>query len=350
MANEIRTMKVLVACGALALTLHGCSQADSTNTSSTQSSLATVTTTETAATETVSNETVTGTTLPAPIAQAPYERISPDTYDVGQENQETAVFTSGDGTSVHCSFSAVSGQFNFPQKMFLIDETAGQCSTRDKQWDINTDENVQVEVAILRSDPPVELPEASATVDTGEMVHLGHLGCWAPTAAEVNCLDFASEQAFNLSAAGLREMSPVEVTAQLTDASGRIQALSTITTFAVNDGQEVTCRGEVEGQEFHCYNDVPAGWTATEGQGPANTLSWNLADTNAEFLGARGTNPAMDLYESRQVLEPGSYLLAGGVLAESDGNTLTLTTPQGHEFWLDSQAYGAGEKPQVPAG
>ncbi|ANE05413.1 hypothetical protein ccrud_12455 [Corynebacterium crudilactis] len=275
-------------------------------------------------------------------AASDYMHISLDTYDLGITDQETAVFSTGDGTTAQCFFEATSGKFNFAQKMFEVDETVGSCNFGEEQIKISTDETEQDNFAEL-ADTQNELPQAQATLDIGEMVHLGHMGCWAPTVAELGCLDFASDQAFSLNEKGFHHITSAEVVKQLTNTSGQVQALSRINTFEFLDGTSLSCVSESLGSRFSCFNSEPAGWESTDGTGPANTLSWELGQSDAEFVGAHPSNPGPNIYESQQILQPGSYLLASGVSAEFDGNTLAFTTPNGNKFWADTHSFGAGE-------
>ncbi|GFK20049.1 hypothetical protein KbCgl_26210 [Corynebacterium glutamicum] len=270
-----------------------------------------------------------------------YLHIDPATYDIGVQDQETAVFTTGDGITAHCFFEATPGETSYQIKEFDFDETAGTCAFGDQHISVTTDENVRERFAEL-SETEAELPEAQATLDAGEMVHLGHMGCWAPSVSEFSCLDFASNQAFTINEQGFHELDPAKGTEQLTNSRGQVQALSRMTNFQFTDGTSITCVSELQAEEFLCHNSGPGGWEATETGGPANTLWWNLNQADAEFEGARPTNPTQSVYKSQQVFGPGSYLLTNGVSAEFDGTTLTLTTPQGNQYWANTHDFGAG--------
>ncbi|BAU97115.1 hypothetical protein N24_2853 [Corynebacterium suranareeae] len=320
------------------LVLQGCSSTETEEApeSSSESSPATSSEPE-AAPETTVTQVPEPTTLD-------YIHIDPATYDTGVTDQETVVFTTGDGTTAHCFFEATLGQYNFQIRMFTVDETAGSCtlSAQDNQQvSITTDDTVQSNFAELGS-LESELPQAHATLDVGEMVHLGHMGCWAPTASEFSCLDFDSSQAFTIDAQGFHEIDVDEATRQLTNSQDQVQALSMVTTFEFDDATSLTCVSKIAGGQFMCHNSGPAGWESTQSQGPANTISWNLDAADGEFEGAHPTNPGINIYESQQKFGPGSYRLANGVSAEFDGNTLNITTVQGNQFWATTQAFGAG--------
>lgn len=283
----------------------------------------------------------TSTTTPIAATALDYLHIDPATYDIGVQDQETAVFTTGDGITAHCFFEATPGETSYQIKEFDFDETAGTCAFGDQHISVTTDENVRERFAEL-SETEEELPEAQATLDVGEMVHLGHMACWAPSVSEFSCLDFASNQAFTINEQGFHELDPAEATAQLTNSSGQVQALSKMTNFQFIDGTSITCVSELQAEEFLCHNSGPGGWEATETGSPANTLWWNLNQADSEFEGARPTNPTQSVYKSQQIFGPGSYLLANGVSTEFDGITLTLTTPQGNQYWANTHDFGAG--------
>lgn len=282
---------------------------------------------------------VSSTATPIAATELDYLHIDPATYDIGVQDQETAVFTTGDGITAQCFFEATPGETSYQIKEFDFDETAGTCAFGDQHISVTTDENVRERFAEL-SETEEELPEAQATLDVGEMVHLGHMGCWAPSVSEFSCLDFASNQALTINEQGFHELDPVKATEQLTNSSGQVQTLSKMTNFQFTDGTSITCVSELQAEEFLCHNSGPGGWSTSAG--PANTLWWNLNQADSEFEGARPTNPTQSVYKSQQIFGLGSYLLANGVSAEFDGTTLTLTTPQGNQYWANTHDFGAG--------
>lgn len=305
-------------------------------------------------------DTVTpATTLPDPAATTTpvaaegqtFIRIDQTTYDIGLPDVETAVFTSGDG-SIHCSFTAEHGQYAYPQRMFAIDETVGGCLYGMEDADgvadyvsITTDATVQPTFAEPQDGISPTFPTASATLDTGEFVHLGKIGCFAPTASEISCTKFTTGEAFSIDGspdgAGFGELDNEQVMAQLTDDAGYTQVLSRVIDIPFNSEDGVRCFYDTTVEErYSCGSLNLAVWEPTEGPGPANILAWELQDGNAEFVRAFAANPGFDLYESRQPLEPGLYRLDDGLVADYDGTRITFTTQNGDSFWTDGPDYG----------
>lgn len=276
-------------------------------------------------------------------------RIDQATYDTGLSETESAVFTSGDG-SIHCSFTAEHGQYNFPQRMFAIDETAGNClhgidkgTGAADNVTISTDAEAQDSLAKPQSGVIPTMPEAPATLDTGEFVHLGKMGCFAPDPSEITCTKFSSGDAFTIDNEGFRQVSTEDIQQQLTDDAGYTQVLSRVIDIPLNGTDGVRCfYDSTDETRYSCMSLSPSNWEATEGSGPANLLTWNVADGAAEFERAFGANPGFDIYESRQPLEPGKYHLDGGMVAEYDGNQITFTTSNGDSFWTTGLDYGTG--------
>lgn len=279
---------------------------------------------------------------------AQFIRIQQDTYDIGLADTETAVFTSGDGT-IHCSFTAEQGQYSFPQQRFAIDETTGNCvhGMADSGGDvenisITTNAGIQDGLAQPQADGASStMPEAPATLDSGEFVHLGKMGCFAPGPSEITCTKFSTGEAFTINDAGFQQVSAEEVQEQLTDEAGYTQVLSQVVDLPLNGTDGIRCfYDSIYDFRYSCMTLSPSNWEATEGSGPANLLSWRVEDGTAEFERAFGANPGFDIYESRQPLEPGKYRLDGGMVADYDGSQVTFTTTQGDSFWVDGPDYG----------
>ncbi len=291
-------------------------------------------------------ETVKASTTSEPDSgQSTYIRIDQSTYDIGLPETESAVFTSGDGT-IHCTFTAEHGQYNFPQRMFEIDETVGGCvHGEDGEFvSINTDGAMQPAFVEELPMPEREIPDAPATLDTGEFVHLGHLGCYAPDTGEIACTKFETGQAFMISDNGFRELTNNEVMTHLTNPEGQVQVLSRIIDLPFGGGEGVRCFHESAGDPtYSCMSLDPAGWDSTEGPGPANIIAWELTDGGADFSKAFAANPGMNIYESRQPLKPGSYILDSGVVAAYDGSEVTFTTENGDSFWTNGPEYGTAK-------
>lgn len=285
---------------------------------------------------------------PGEFEGAQFTRIPQDTYDIGLADTETAVFTSGDGT-IHCSFTAEQGQYSFPQQMFAIDETTGNCvhgmegsGGEAENIKITTNAELQDGLAQPQADgPPSTMPEAPATLDSGEFVHLGKMGCFAPDPSEITCTKFTTGDAFTINDSGFQQVSAEEVQEQLRDDAGYTQVLSRVIDLPLNGTDGIRCfYDSTYDSRYSCMSLSPSGWEATEGAGPANLLSWRVEDGTAEFERAFGANPGFDIYESRQPLEPGKYRLDAGMVADYDGSQVTFTTTQGDSFWVDGPDYG----------
>lgn len=306
---------------------------------------------ESPVTETVTTELPPAATTPVAAEDPTFTRIDQATYDIGLPDVETAVFTSGDG-SIHCSFTAEHGQYAYPQRMFAIDETTGGClHGMDEEGgvadyvSITTDATVQPTLAESQDGVNPTFPAASATLDTGEFVHLGKIGCFAPTASEIACTKFTTGEAFSIAGgpdgAGFSELRTEQVMSQLTDDAGYTQVLSRVIDVPFNSEDGVQCFYDTTVEErYSCVSLNLTGWEPTEGSGPANVLGWELKDGNVEFVRAFAANPGFDLYESRQPLEPGLYRLDDGLVADYDGTLITFTTPNGDSFWTNGPDYG----------
>lgn len=268
-----------------------------------------------------------------------YSRVDQSVYDIGLADAESAVFTSGDG-SVHCSFTAEHGMYNYPRRLFAIDETVGNCIQGAETVSVNTNAAEQSDFAAVSGAESPDLPVASATLDTGEFVHLGKMACFAPGAAEISCTRFTTGEAFNIEAEGFRELSAPELQAQLTDAQGYTQVLSRVIELPLNGTEGIRCFYDRVNEGGYSCMTLSTAWEPTTGGGSANMLSWQLQEGTAEFEKAFAANPGFDVYESRQLLDPGQYRLDEGMVADYDGTQVIFTTAAGDSFWINGPEYG----------
>ncbi|WJY93191.1 hypothetical protein CFAEC_11995 [Corynebacterium faecale] len=281
-----------------------------------------------------------------PPASPRYERLPRDYFTVPDPGVGGQVaFSSPDG-SIHCEFRPM--EENPPQD----GEPPGDWRVGFSQGACRWGNHHQPDYVVADSNPGNRpgfaeqqswishvMPDYYTPLVEGNYLDLHTMGCFTESADEISCLKYQSGEGFTITSAGYQQLSGAAVDARMETGDGVTQVFSPTPVFSFADGQEVACFHEPPDETaFFCQSYGPSLW-----EGSLNLVQFALSEEHVELVGARGSNPGLDVYLARQLVGAPKALVLDHLTVYNNGTRLTFLTRSGEEFWVSADAVGVGD-------
>ncbi|AGF72406.1 hypothetical protein A605_07020 [Corynebacterium halotolerans YIM 70093 = DSM 44683] len=162
----------------------------------------------------------------------------------------------------------------------------------------------------------------------------GQVACFSASADSIGCLEYDTGEGYQLVGAEFRPFDPEHAEELFGTDAAMVQLLSRRAVFTLDTGERLLCRVAEETLGCHGGN-----WSLGDGSGMVDVLRFDLGGARPTLAGDRSGRVGRLPHIGAQRVGPGSYLMAGLSVENSDGR-LVFAREDGASLWISPEEHG----------